>query len=199
MSKAILEEKKQRISELYRTSDLSTSAIAQALGVSKRSVQRYKNYIGLGTPSPTRPFENRPTSHDKADLALDIIEEPRPTSQGDQALEELGRPSQDEADQALDITERPSPTRLDKQTDEEPEQINFVGGSEFKTEEPQKEEFDWECPSCGHEFNGKLSQCPKCETEFDLESYEYDYECSECGYEFNGDLKRCPSCGDKFD
>lgn len=53
---------------------------------------------------------------------------------------------------------------------EEPKRINFIGGKKFKTEEPEKEEFDWECPDCGHEFNGDLSHCPNCGIELDLES-----------------------------
>ncbi|EMR75602.1 response regulator of citrate/malate metabolism [Thermoplasmatales archaeon SCGC AB-540-F20] len=44
MSKPLSEETKDRISELYKTSDQSMGVIAQALGVSERTVRRYKDY-----------------------------------------------------------------------------------------------------------------------------------------------------------
>jgi len=25
-----------------------------------------------------------------------------------------------------------------------------------------KEEFEWKCPKCGHEWNGSADKCPKC-------------------------------------
>ncbi|EMR75603.1 hypothetical protein MBGDF03_00150 [Thermoplasmatales archaeon SCGC AB-540-F20] len=107
----------------------------------------------------------RPDNNGKARPELD---RPSPVaSPYGQASEESGRPSQNETDQALDITERPSP---DNDNEDEPERINFIGGRKFKTEEPEKEEFDWECPDCGHEFNGNPSNCPECGVEFDLES-----------------------------
>jgi rubrerythrin len=46
--------------------------------------------------------------------------------------------------------------------------ISFVGGKRHKGEgekmskDGTKEEFDWECPSCHHQFNGNPDKCPKC-------------------------------------
>jgi len=158
MSKPLPEETKTRISELYKTSDQSMGVIAQALGVSERTVRRYKDYDGLGRP--------RPDNNGKAWPDLD---RPSPVaSPHGQALEKPGRPSQNETDQALDITERPSPDS-EYDDEEEPKRINFVGGTPYKAVEPEKEEFDWECPDCGHEFNGDLPNCPECGVEFDLE------------------------------
>jgi DNA-directed RNA polymerase subunit RPC12/RpoP len=208
MSKAISEETKQKISELYRTSDLSTASISQALGVSERTAQRYKNYDGLDTSRPTRPSETSPTSPSSHDKALDITGKSRPTSQGDQALEGSGEPSRNETDQALDVTERSSQTRPDNEMDEEPRGIKFVGGRKHIPEKTiDEEEFEYKCEKCGAEFNMlNHGKCPNCGVKLDLEIYaeltgnsdekeEFEYECPHCHYEFNSRSDTCPSCG----
>jgi len=46
--------------------------------------------------------------------------------------------------------------------------INFTGGKKHtnggKTDMSKegKEEFEWKCPKCGHEWNGSADKCPKC-------------------------------------
>ena len=53
---------------------------------------------------------------------------------------------------------------------EEPKQINFVGGTKHleKEEEPEeKKEFEWECESCHGEFDGKPERCPHCGSELE--------------------------------
>lgn len=45
--------------------------------------------------------------------------------------------------------------------------ITFTGGKKHKqggseTMNKEKEEFEWECPKCHHQFNGSHDKCPKC-------------------------------------
>jgi rubrerythrin len=48
--------------------------------------------------------------------------------------------------------------------------ITFTGGKKHqqggKTDMSKegKEEFDWKCPKCGHEWNGSADECPQCKT-----------------------------------
>jgi rubrerythrin len=48
------------------------------------------------------------------------------------------------------------------------EKIVFVGGKKhgdktMKNEQKEgKEEFEWECPGCHHQWNGTPDKCPKC-------------------------------------
>jgi len=46
--------------------------------------------------------------------------------------------------------------------------ITFTGGKKHqqggKTDKEGKEEFDWKCPKCGHEWNGSADECPQCKT-----------------------------------
>ena len=137
MGKPLSEEIKTKISEHYKTSDQSMGAIAQALGVSERTVRRYKDYSGLGRPRPDNNRKARPPSPEASPMT-------RPHGQ---AIEETERPSQNEADQALDSTDRTRPDA--SHVDEEPKGITFIGGKkkhkepEPVEEEPEKPEIDW--------------------------------------------------------
>ena len=47
------------------------------------------------------------------------------------------------------------------------ESISFIGGKKHqhgghKTMNKEKEELEWECPKCHHQFNGEPKKCPKC-------------------------------------
>ena len=116
MGKPLSEETKTRISEQYKTSDRSMGAIAQALGVSERTVRRYKDYDGLGRPRPDYNGKARPPSPEASPMS----------SPPGQAIEETERPSQSESDQALDLTDRTRPDA--SHVDEEPKGITFIGG-----------------------------------------------------------------------
>jgi len=60
MSKAINDEIKRKISELCRDSGMSNFEIAKELGISPRSVRRYKNYNGPSQSKHTNPVVNEP-------------------------------------------------------------------------------------------------------------------------------------------
>lgn len=187
MVEPLSEETKTRISELYTNSDQSIGVIAQALGVSERTVRRYKNYNGLGRPSPV-------------------------ASPHGQALEEQGRPSQNESGQALDITEKSSPD-YEIENVKEPEESSesnklvFVGGKkhieseEELEEEEEKDQF--QCGNCGYIQDTIFSKCPKCyyDMEWNEESKsekleEKDkYQCYNCDYIQGSPFSDCPKCG----
>jgi RNA polymerase subunit RPABC4/transcription elongation factor Spt4 len=80
MSKAISEETKQKIIQLYEQGNLSDGMIAQAVGVSKRTVRRYGKFgLGQALPDSTRkasPAVDRPSP--LPDQALDVTGRPRP-------------------------------------------------------------------------------------------------------------------------
>jgi DNA-directed RNA polymerase subunit RPC12/RpoP/transposase-like protein len=197
MGKPLSEEIKVGISDQYKTSDQSMGAIAQALGVSERTVRRYKNYDSLGRPRPDNNGKARPPSPEASPMT-------RPHGQ---AIEETERPSQNEADQALDSTDRTRPDA--SHVDEEPKGITFIGGKKkHKEPEPvEEEEFEYKCEKCGAEFNMlNHGKCPNCGVKLDLENYakltgnsdekeEFEYECPHCHYEFNSRSDTCPSCG----
>lgn len=223
MGKPLSEETKARISEQYKTSDQSMGAIAQALGVSERTVRRYKDYDGLGRPRPDYNGKARPPSPEASPMS----------SPPGQVIEETERPSQSESDQALDLTDRTRPDA--SPVDEEPKGITFIGGKKkhkesegstggdpgygegieliggkkkHKEPEPvEEEEFEYKCEKCGAEFNMRNhGKCPNCGVKLDLENYaeltgnsdekeEFEYECPHCHYEFNSRSDTCPSCG----
>jgi predicted transcriptional regulator len=60
MSKAINNEIKRKISERYRNSGMSNFEIAKELGISPRSVRRYKNYNDPGQSGITNQILNEP-------------------------------------------------------------------------------------------------------------------------------------------
>jgi len=86
MSKAISEETKQKIIQLYEQGNLSDGMIAQAVGVSERTVRRYKKTDGLGRPRPDNNREDSPTvvrpSPSCPDKALEPTERSRPDNTG---------------------------------------------------------------------------------------------------------------------
>lgn len=61
------------------------------------------------------------------------------------------------------------------------DKIVFIGGKKHKgkntkksgsenendtmTKEETQQEFEWECPKCGHQWDGNPDKCPKCEAE----------------------------------
>lgn len=201
-NKALSEDKKLQIAELYDNGELSIGAIAENLGVSVRTVHNYKNYRETTRSDTIQGEENNESLTEEEETDLQIYEMIHSRYTDSEIAQEVG--ISEDTVRNYRGNQKNAYEKNSEDIYEEPKQINFVGGkkhieSEEGFKEEELEEFDYECHACGHEFNGELSQCPKCETEFDLESYEYNYECSECGHKFNGDLKRCPSCGDKFD
>lgn len=81
MGKAITEELKKQISELYRSSDLTNFEIAKALDVSPRSVRRYKNYDGMVNLSSAQISQSNPT--------IESIEEPDNIEYENETMPEL--------------------------------------------------------------------------------------------------------------
>jgi len=63
MTRSLSEETKTRIADLYHTTDLSPGIIADALGVSVRTVNRYKDH-------------NRGDRQDQTEQSFDEYEEP---------------------------------------------------------------------------------------------------------------------------
>jgi transposase len=68
MGKALTEELKKQISELYRTSGMSNFEIAKALDVSPRSVRRYKNYGYPEDQSNVQPESYDQTIDDRQEI-----------------------------------------------------------------------------------------------------------------------------------
>lgn len=143
-NKALTENKKLEIAELYNKGELSVGAIAENLGVSLRTIHNYKDH--------------------KEELPSESIVEPENKSI--------------KSDRSLDSNEE---TLSENDHIEEPKRIKFIGGKKFKTEEPEKEEFEHECAECGHEFNEELSNCPGCGVEFDLEDDSENKESIDLG------------------
>lgn len=86
MPKAISEEIKQKIAYLSEQETLSETMIAQALGVSERTVRRYKKMVSLGRPRPDNngrdsPAVDRPNPH-CLDKASEPTGRPRPDNNG---------------------------------------------------------------------------------------------------------------------
>jgi RNA polymerase subunit RPABC4/transcription elongation factor Spt4 len=86
MPKAISEETKQKIAYLSEQENLSEAMIAQAVGVSERTVRRYKKMDGLDRPRPDNngkasPAVVRPSPH-CPDKALEPTERSRPDNTG---------------------------------------------------------------------------------------------------------------------
>jgi hypothetical protein len=76
-AKYLSNDKKSEISKLFHEGNLSPGSIADKLGISRRSVHRYKNYDGMNdlTNSPSEPIisnddpytENTDDSYDTSD------------------------------------------------------------------------------------------------------------------------------------
>jgi rubredoxin len=189
MSKSLNEEMKRKIAEMYNTSNMSMGSVAETLKVSKRSVQRYKDY--------------------------DIIA--KPISQTGQTLEEPEKPNQGNQNQIADTTAEPD--NIDYETETTPNEgiipmvtkvrklescpecgtpkSDWVRLDELDEDDPQptREEllkYDCICPKC-HELISE-HVCPECGTPksewipidqvdeaTDEEKRLYDYACPKCG------------------
>jgi hypothetical protein len=65
-----------------------------------------------------------------------------------------------------------------------------------------KEEYEYECPSCGTGISLDMSSCPICGAEFQFEVEEVpedlEYECPSCGAPVSANMTKCPTCGVHF-
>lgn len=148
-NKALSEDKKLQIAELYDKGELSVGAIAEHLGVSLRTVHNYKDH------KEELPSESIVTKKERSYNFEKHRWEPEET-------ESTEEPKVDsvETDEIKNYgTAKDARENYDKK-------ITYVGGRKFKPEEPEEEEFEHECAECGHEFNGNPSNCPECGMEF---------------------------------
>jgi len=166
-NKALPEDKKLQIAKLYDKGELSIGAIADNLGVSLRSVHNYKDHM-VELPSEPIIAKKEPSYNFEKHCW-----EPKTPGYTVEPERELGK-----SDKPLDSNKE---TLSEDDHVEEPETINFVGGKKFKTEEPEKEEFEYQCEKCGHEFNEELSNCPGCGIPFDWEGNSENKESIDLG------------------
>jgi len=219
MSKAISEETKQKIVYLNEQGNLSDAMIAQATGVSERTVRRYRKTIGLDRP--------RPDSNGKDSPAVDRPS-PNCPDQAKESTDGLGRPVPGNRKQWLCktpgcgfITDKKNvlcprcrrgpffscfievgslgykrfiEENQKQEETEEPENEEPRDPSKYKDPEPQdnkdSEYQDKEEPENENETNTRAE---------DEESQEYEYECPKCHKEFNEVLERCPHCGTQLE
>ena len=88
MGKALSEDTKAKISELYQNNSLSVGGIADKLGVSVSSVRRYRHYLNQD-PSESMFVENTTlSSQDPVPQTSQTIEEPEEAYQSDRQEEE---------------------------------------------------------------------------------------------------------------
>lgn len=60
------------------------------------------------------------------------------------------------------------------------------------------EEFEFDCPECGHHIKGELPKCPKCGVEFVIEEVT-EITCPACGETISASATSCPKCRTEFE
>jgi hypothetical protein len=61
----------------------------------------------------------------------------------------------------------------------------------------EDEDFEFDCPECGHHIKGAVSKCPKCGVEFLIEEVT-EIECPNCNSIIPASSTSCPKCGVEF-
>jgi DNA-directed RNA polymerase subunit RPC12/RpoP len=61
----------------------------------------------------------------------------------------------------------------------------------------EAEEFEFDCPECGHRIKGEVSKCPKCGVEFIIEEVT-EITCPACGETISASATSCPKCKTEF-
>jgi len=154
--------------------------IAQAVGVSERTVRRYGKSIGLGQTLPDNrkrwlckrcghitdkksktvcpncwhgPFDTFCVEIGSPEYEQ-FIEENQKQEEAEEPEKEGSRdPSKYKDPEPQDNKDSES------QDNEEPEDENET---DVMTGEEKSQEFEWECPFCHHQWNGSPDECPKC-------------------------------------
>ena len=217
MPKAISEKIKQKIAYLSEQENLSEAMIAQTVGVSDRTVRRYKKMDGLDQP--------RPDNNGKASSAVD-----RPSPRcPDKALEPTGRSRPDNTGQYNpDNRKGWVCKRCNYFTDKKQKFCPHCGSGPFDSifleigspkyeqfieenqkqgeiEELENEEYapdriESKDPSKYKDPEPQDNEEPGDDNEtnpgaVEEQQLEYEYECPKCRKEFNGVLENCPHCG----
>ncbi len=227
--RAISEELKLRIAELYHNSDISVGLIADALGVSVRTVHNYKNY----SPSESFDQEDDQSEYEESvSIKKNQWQCKRCGFITDRRLNYCHSCGCGPFDSFFIKVGSPEHESFVNQRNKEPEsEENFEGEEEFC--DPTKDY--WVCKECDYISNTKFDICPECECEEiifapegkeprDPEKYldsnesigiseendtnnqineesekEFDWECYHCHNEFNGNPRYCPYCGVELD
>jgi predicted Zn-ribbon and HTH transcriptional regulator len=187
MSKAISEETIQKIIQFYEQGNMSDGMIAQAVGVSERTVRRYGKSVGLGQALP-----------DTTRKASPAVVRPSPLP-----------------DQALDVTERPRPAVPDSTAGQYRtvlpdnrkrwlcKRCGHITDKKSKTVCPNcwRGPFATFCVEIGSpEYEQLIEEHPELETTKEHENEEVcdttkDYWiCQDCDYCSNNEFKICPEC-----
>jgi predicted RNA-binding Zn-ribbon protein involved in translation (DUF1610 family) len=61
----------------------------------------------------------------------------------------------------------------------------------------ESEDFEFDCPECGHHIKGEVSKCPKCGVEFVIEEVT-EINCPACGETISASASACPKCRTEF-
>lgn len=180
MPKAISEETKQKIAYLSEQENLSEAMIAQAVGVSERTVRRYKKMDGLDRP--------RPDNNGKASPAVD-----RPSPRcPDKALEPTGRSRPDNTGQyGQDNRKGWICKRCNYFTDKKQKFCPHCGSGPFDSifleiGSPKYEQFI--------EENQKQEDTEVLENEEICDTTKDYCICQDCDYCSNHEFKICPKC-----
>ena len=140
MPKKISQAQELKIYKMHHEG-LSNSEIARALKINEKTI---RNYVGErendSSKTTTKPKKTRRKPRGSGDPS-------------DPGSEERSRESEhtDQDHHALG------------------EGITFTGGRKTGGTEPmtEKNEKEWQCPECGHQFDGKLAKCPNCGCELE--------------------------------
>jgi hypothetical protein len=211
MSKTISEETKQKIIQLYEQSNMSDGMIAQAVGVSERTVRRYGKSVGLGQalPDTTRrasPAVDRPsplpdstagqycrTVPDNKKRWLcktpgcSFITDKKnvlcPRCQRGPFFSCFVEIGSPEYEQFIEENQK-------QEESEGPEKEDPRDPSKYKDPEPQDNK-DSESQDNEESEDEKETNT----TAVEEQQQEYEYECPSCHNQFNDVLDNCPHCG----
>lgn len=222
-NKALSENKKLEITELYNKGELSVGAIAEHLDVSLRSVHNYKNYGYEDAVSPVS--------------SMSMEEKPSQSKKGQWECKSCGYITDRKVNICPQCWKGPFHSFFTKIGS--PGYVPYVAPQkEPEITEPEKEFCDttrdyWVCKECDHLSNTEFDICPECGCEEVIfapdgkeprdpvdhtksnedisvdeiesneeeleEKKEFDYECYNCHEEFDGKPERCPHCGSELE
>jgi hypothetical protein len=135
--RVLTEEIKKRITELAGKG-LSDPEIAGALKIDTDTVRKYKG--------------------EKTDVQQNKVD-PGPVKADRERRHRASRKRDDQKEGEPACPNSQYPTT-------DGDRINFVGGKkhggEMTKDGNNKEDFEYECPACHHQWNGNPAECPKC-------------------------------------
>ncbi len=179
MGKQLTEELKKQISELYRNSDMTNYEIAKALGVSSRSIRRYKNY-------GYQESNMQPESYDQELDDQQDIEKEKDTDFKEKSKEF----EQENETVERDDNKEESCSGCGKQVSKLLTIRQAINMNLVQIKESELWAWDYYCPNCKKLIS--LKECPDCGADIshfieirktnvpEEQKQKYDFVCSNC-------------------